>query len=363
MKLSALTGSLLDRRMFGRLLLGAGVCLTTSGSGARRARAHGQPVYYTWEGYDDPSFFVDYVADGRPLPIMQTYTDEVEAFQNLSAGMPADVSFPCADTLPHWREAGLLQPIDVSRLSNWPDVIEPLRHVPGTETDGQQWLAPVEWGTTSVIYRTDLVDIEEESYRLLWDPRYAGKLAFGEDVTESVIMAALAAGIADPFNMSDDELALLKQQLVAQRDLLKYYWTEPAMIEQDLRSGEIVATSGWSETYLSLKSEGVPVKYMNPREGILSWCCGLALMRSATMIDEAYDLIDAMLGVKAGLWLTSLGMVHSNRKVFEAGEHNFLAELGLPTDPTELLAGSVFLRKSPRLFEYQRMFEEVRGAS
>jgi spermidine/putrescine transport system substrate-binding protein len=352
-----------DRRMFGRLLAGAGAYLATCMIGARRAHSGNQPIYYTWEGYDDPEFFRDYVEKSGGLPTLQTFSDENEAFQNLYAGMQIDVAHPCADTIPHWREAELLQPIDTSRLSHWPDLIEPLRHIPGTTTDGRRWLVPVDWGTTSIIYRTDLVYIEEESYRLLWDERYAGKLAFGEDVTESVIMAALASGIGDPFNMSDEDLSTVKQALVTQRGILKYYWSDSAVVQQGLKSGELVASSGWSDTYLTLKKEGVPVKFMNPKEGILSWCCGLALMRSATDVDKAYELMNALIGPRAGEWLTGIGVAHSSRKTFDLAGHNLLAELGLPTDPAELLASSVFLRESPRLSDYQRMFDEVRGVS
>jgi spermidine/putrescine transport system substrate-binding protein len=360
---SSLIRSGVDRRMFGKLLAGTGAYLTSRLLGPRRARAGNQPIFYTWEGYEDPGFFADYVEESGGLPILQTFTDENEALQNLSAGMQVDVAHPCADTVQHWRKAGILQPIDTSRLSNWPDLIEPLRHIPGTATDGTQWLVPVDWGTTSVIYRTDLVDIEEESYRLLWDERYAGKLALGEDVTESVIMAALACGISDPFNMSDQDLSTVRQALAAQRGLLKYYWSDLTIVQQGLKSGELVASSGWSDIYLTLKKEGVPVKFMNPKEGIMSWCCGLALMETATEIDEAYELVNALIGPNAGQWLAGIGIAHSNRKTFERAGHNLLADLGLPTDPAELLASSVFLHESPRLADYQRMFDDVRGLS
>jgi hypothetical protein len=36
-------------------------------------------------------------------------------------------------------------------------------------------------------------------------------------------------------------------------------------------------------------------------------------------------------------------------------------EIGLPSDPAELLETSVFLRESARILDYQRMFDEVRS--
>lgn len=349
----------MGRRAFGRLLAGTGLTLATLSFGASRSFGAGQPTYYTWEGYDTPELFDAYAKADGALPLLQSYSDENEALENLSAGMPVDVAHPCADTLPHWRDAGLLQPIDVSRLSHWPDLIEPLRTIPGINDGGETWFVPIDWGTTSVIYRTDLVQIEEESYNLLWDERYAGKLAFGEDVTESVIMAALAAGVTDPFNMSDADLQLVRDALTRQHDLLKYYWSDPSVIVDDLKAGNLVATSGWSDTYFGLKEEGVPVAYMAPKEGILSWCCGAVLLKSATEIDQSYKLMDHLISPDAGAWFLGRHAGHANLKTLELAS----PDTGLPYDPVELLSTSTFLRVSPRLADYQMMFDEVRGVS
>lgn len=348
-----------SRRAFGRLLAGSGLALATMPLAAARGWAATQPIFYTWETFGDPTLFDSYVAANGTLPVLQTFSDENEAYHNLSAGMQADVVHPCTDTLPHWRDAGLLQPLDVSRLTNWPDLLEPLRQIPGINEGGQQWFVPLDWGTTSVIYRSDLVEIEDESYNLLWDERYVGKLALGEDVTESVIMAALASGITDPFEMSDGDLAIVRDSLVRQRDLLRYYWSDPSVIAEDLKSGSLVASSAWSETYLSLKQEGVPVKYMNPKQGVLSWCCGLVLMKSAAEVDQAYKLIDYLISPEAGAWAAEQNACHANRRALEMAQ----ADGRLPFDPVELLSTSVLLRASPRLDDYQQMFDEVRGES
>src|SRR3546814_3917037 len=55
------------------------------------------------------------------------------------------------------------------------DIFPALKSINGADADGQQWFAAVDWGNTSVIYRTDLVEVEEESWTILWDERYAGR--------------------------------------------------------------------------------------------------------------------------------------------------------------------------------------------
>jgi len=352
----------MSRRRLGRLLAGTGLCVATLALAPTRTRAKGLPVLYTWEGFDSPALVGDFPAKHGGPPIFQTFTDENEAFENLKAGLTVDLAHPCADTFGHWHDAGLLQPIDTGRLANWPDLFDRLKAVPGSQVNDRHLFIPVDWGTTSVAYRSDLVDSPEDSYRLLWDDRYAGKLSIGEDATETVMMAALVAGVADPFDMSDADLARVQALLANQKPLLKFYWSDDTVIKEAISNGDIVATSMWSDTFRSLKQQGVPVSFMRPKEGILSWCCGLVLAKSATEIDAAYELIDAILAPSTGVKWIERGSNHANRKTYELIDEKTLAELGVPRDPSELLAASVFLRDYPRLAEYQKMFDETRDS-
>jgi spermidine/putrescine transport system substrate-binding protein len=352
-----------SRRQLGRLLAGTGLSLATLSLLPAPARAQGAPVLYTWEGFDSLDLVGDFTAKHGAPPIFQTFVDENEALENLKAGFTVDLAHPCADTFGHWNEAGLLQPIDTSRLSNWPDLFERLKTVPGNQVNGKQLFIPVDWGTTSVAYRSDLVESPEESYRLLWDDRYAGKLSIGEDATETVMMAALVAGVADPFDMSAGDLARVETLLNRQKPLLKFYWSDDTVLKEAVSSGDIVATSMWSDTFRSLKQNGVPVSFMRPKEGILSWCCGLVLAKAATEVNAAYELIDAILAPATGVKWIERGSNHANRKTYELIDERTLAELGVPRDPSELLAASIFLRDYPRLAEYQQMFDETRDSN
>jgi spermidine/putrescine transport system substrate-binding protein len=354
--------AIMSRRRLGRLLAGTGLGAVAIALSPAPARARGLPVLYTWEGFDSPLLVGDFPAKHGGVPIFQTFTDENEAFENLKAGLTVDLAHPCADTFGHWHEAGLLEPIDAGRLANWPDLFERLKGVPGSQVGDKQLFIPVDWGTTSVAYRSDLVESPEDSYRLLWDSRYAGKLSIGEDATETVMMAALVAGVADPFDMSDADLIRVKALLASQKPLLKFYWSDDTVIKEAISNGDIVATSMWSDTFRSLKQKGVPVSFMRPKEGILSWCCGLVLAKSATKVDAAYDLIDAILAPSTGVKWIERGSNHANRKTYELIDERTLAELGVPRDPSELLATSIFLRDYPRLAEYQRMFDETRDS-
>jgi spermidine/putrescine transport system substrate-binding protein len=351
-----------SRRRFNQLLASVGLSAVTAPVLRRSARAEEEAIYFTWSGYDDPGFFPGYVKKHGANPNMPIFADEEEAFQKMRAGATYDVVHPCNNSLPRWLDAGVIQPIDTSRLSHWADVFDTLKTFEGAQRDGKQYFVPVDWGNTSIIYRTDLVDIEEESWALMWDERYAGKLAMAAAAEETVPIAAVVAGAADPFDLTDQEIAKAKDLLLKQKPLLRFYWDTNTTIEEGLASGELVASTGWNSSAVTLKNQGYAVKFMNPKEGIFTYCCGLVLAKDAPNADAAYDLLDAMIAPDAGKWLVEVqGYGHSNRKTFDLVDEKLLAERGLPRDPSEFLNNGIMFKPNKRLEAVSSMFEAVKA--
>lgn len=351
----------LSRRLLTRKLATVGLAMVAMPL-SQHAIADGRPVYFTWTDYDNPGFFPDYVVKHGEPPLMQTFLDENEALSQLKSGLPVDVVHPCNGQVKGWRDAGVLQTIDPSRLSHWPDVFEPLKTISGAVIDGQQWFIPIDWGITSVAYRPDLVDISEESWSLLWDQRYAGRLAVGQDASDTVTIAGILAGARDPFAMTDDEFARAKELLVRQRPLISFYWNDQTTMEAALADGQIVASTAWPANVAKLKKLGVPIKYMNPKEGAIGYACGLVLARAATEVDAAYDLMNAMLAPEAGKWLVeTLGYGHSNRKTFDIVDPRAWSDTGMPHDVVQLLNHGHFTHEYERYDVMQGILEQVMG--
>jgi spermidine/putrescine-binding protein len=103
---------------------------------------------------------------------------------------------------------------------------------------------------------------------------------------------------------------------------------------------------------------------MNPKEGILTWVCGLVLIEGGPGDEQAkYDFIDAMTAPESGqFFIDTYGYGHSNMKAFEAVPLKRLEELGI-SSPTALFAQGVFIAEiEPSLREkYIAMFEQVKA--
>lgn len=361
----------LSRREFKAGLASVGLGMTVAPLAGRQANAQGDehPTCFTWGGYEVPEMHQEYIDKHGSSPSFSLWGDEEEAEAKMIAGFRADVAMPCSYKVQKWNDFGFLQPIDTSRLRHWDDVLPVLQSVPDMIIDDQQLMVCAWWGLTSVTFRTDLapeyVDPEAHSWGILWDPKYAGRLSMIDSLIDGVMVAAIYSGAADPFNMTSSEVEVTKKLMVEQRPLLRYYTNDTTSWEQALASGELVAAASWNSTPLNLLQQDVPVAFMNPKEGPMTWTCGITLMSFAdeAKLDRAYDLIDAFLAPSTGdFWVGSYGMGHSNGKTYEAFSADELTMRGLPPDDVEgYIASGIFqatIRNEPEL---QAMYEEVKA--
>ncbi len=325
------------------------------------AVAEDQLNYFTWSGYEVPDLQKEFDTAHPGALQVTMFGDDDEAFTKVKAGFKPDIAHPCYDKLEHWKEAGLIQPMEKAKIKNWDKVFPVFRALPGVEDGDKVWMVPWDWGNVSITYRTDLIPDAEQSWNLLWDPKYKGQLATIDSIHDTPLVAAVLAGV-DPFNMDDAAIAKVKEVLVKQRDIVKMYTTDMTSVEQALASGELVAAMTWNASAVALKKNGVPVEYMNPKEGMLTWACGYVMIKDTPHADLAYDFINARLGKEPGQWLVeNYGYGSSSAESMGAVAPATLEELRLPADPEAMLKKTIFIETIHNSDKISKMFEEVKA--
>jgi len=318
--------------------------------------------YFTWDGYELPDFNKSFLAAHPGAVDIAKFGDDDEAFTKVKAGYHPDIAHPCYDKIQRWKEAGLIEPIDTTKLKSWDKVFPVFRNLPGLVEGNKTWFVPWDWGNTSITYRTDLIKNPEMSWKLLWDPQYKGKIAAIDAVHDTPMVAGLVAGV-DPFNMDDAQIEITRKKLQEQRPLLKMYTTDMTSIEQALASGELVAAMTWNASAVSLKKQGVPVEFMNPKEGMLTWVCGFVKMKGSGAHDDLiYDFINSRMEDASGQALIeNYGYGSSNSAAMQAEGADKLNALRLPVDPETMLKTTVFTGPIKNNEKITKMFEEVKA--
>ena len=273
---------------------------------------------FDWSGYEDPALNPAYVEKHGDGPTFTFFADEDEAFEKLRAGFKADVSHPCGTNIIKWRDAGLLQPLDTSKIAAWNDIMPGFREMKDlmTDTEGKAWFLPFDWGNTLPIYRTDLVKPEDiASLKAFADPKFKDKIAVIDNADATYALGLLAAGVTDVQNVSDEQFAAASAFLREVHKNVRIYATDSTELGQAMGSGEITLAWGWNEAATFLKANGVPVEVKrDTAEGIASWVCGYVHLKDAPGdVAKVYDFLNARMAPEvANYMVTAWGYGHAN---------------------------------------------------
>jgi spermidine/putrescine transport system substrate-binding protein len=302
-------------RTKGRLLGGAAAALLAAGAAAQDA---GGLTVFDWSGYDDPNLFSAYIAEHGAPPAFTFFGDEDEAFEKLRAGFRADIGHPCSQSVAKWREAGLLEPLDTSRIAGWDDLnpgimaMEDLVH----DDEGQAWLLPFDWGNTILTYNTARVDeAEVASLRAFADPRFAGRVSLPDNTDDAYALAYLATGVTDWSEATEEDFQAASAFLREVHPNVLFYWTDSTQLNQAMAAGEVDLAWAWNSTATELSAEGLPVAMKrDTAEGVTTWVCGYARLAGAPGSEDlAYDFLSAVNAPEVAAYIVETwGYGHAN---------------------------------------------------
>jgi putative spermidine/putrescine transport system substrate-binding protein/spermidine/putrescine transport system substrate-binding protein len=317
------------------LLLGIAVAAMCAGAAAP---ADDSLIVLEWSGYEDPLLNPAYVEKHPGGPEFSFAGDEDEAFEKVRAGFKADVGHPCAQSVEKWRDAGLLQPLDTSKIAGWDDILSGFKGMKNLMTDdnGTPWFMPFDWGNTALLYRTDKVsDKDAQSLRIFADPKYRGRVSIGDNADDAYALASLVIGLKDWATMTDAEFAEASAFLRDVHKNIRLYWTDDTDINQAFTNNEIDLAWGWNETAKTLAKEGLPLAMKrDTKEGLSTWVCGYVLFKDASEnLANAYEFLSARNAPHVAKYLVSefgyghgnaVGMASSDPQTLKAGNFDDL---------------------------------------
>ena len=336
------------------------ICL----SGPLPAQASGPATLFQWEDYMDPPFLAEYQRSFHENPHVAMFADEDEAFAKMRAGFKPDVMGPCYYEFPRWEAAGLLAPIDTTKLRNWNKISPTLRNLPGISAGPNKvWFVPHYWGNTSITFRTDLAPeyIRSQSWNILFDPKYRGRVSVLDGVDDTVPFIAHMIGI-DAYSMTPAQWQKVQDKLREVVGQTRFISSDDTQLAQGLASGEIVAAMSWRIVYATLHREGKPVAYMNPKGGMFTYVCGLVMHKNPSDEAKALALIDSSIGDGAATYtIEHIGDEPSNETILQRIPNATFQNLGLTRDFETFLKGGIFQQRLKNKEEIVNAWTEIRA--
>jgi spermidine/putrescine transport system substrate-binding protein len=298
---------------------------------------------FLWGGYDDDGLFGSY-AEEYGSPAYTTFGDAEEGLQKLRAGAEFDLAWPCQGEIKRWVRAGVLEPLDTSRIDNWNDMFPEVRDLPSGMVDGKNYFAPVDWGDTTLFYMADRVtwmNDDNESFDLMEDPRVNGKVGILDSAADSLFLMMHHLGTdireKDQLTKAAIDQAINKFREMRDNGQIRAFFGDTSSMVEALGNEEIDVALGWNEI-----AWNAGAKMMQPSNGTMTWACGLAIVKGADL-DKAYAMINGATSQQTSEYLLSeWGYGHSNMKGFSALTADELAERGVAANPAAHLSNGMF---------------------
>lgn len=273
-------------------------------------------IVFDWAGFEEQSLIEGYVAKHGQMPTYAFFGDDDEAFQKVASGFKADVVHPCSQMVSKYRDAGLIEPWDVSRIPNFGEIAPRFLNSSIFKDDSGVWYIPTDYAYTAIAYNTAEVPAEDiASLQVFHNPKYAGRISLPDNTDDIWVLALLATGVTDWTNVTDDQFAAAAAWLRTAHENVRTYWADPSELAQLMATGEVLVAWSWNDSIALMREEGFNVGFQRQAaEGASSWFCGYVNIKDAPGSDDkAYDFINAWLdhGSAKGL-LDNFGYAHSN---------------------------------------------------
>lgn len=180
---------------------------------------------------------------------------------------------------------------------------------------GNKYSVPYMFGTVGLIYNTDYVNEDVDSWDILWNEKYKNEIFMFNTYRDTIGAALKSLGYS--LNTTDEkELASAKEALLKQKSLVKIY--ESDLGTETIANGETYINMIWSGEGLNLQDEYPNLKYVVPKEGANFWIDSLCIPKNAANVEGAEKFINFVSDKESALRIADeIGYTTPNKEARE----------------------------------------------
>jgi putrescine transport system substrate-binding protein len=264
---------------------------------------------YNWSDYVGEGVLEDFTAETGIKVVYDVY-DSMEILETklLAGGSGYDVVVPTDRNLARLIQAGIMQPLDKSKIPNLSHQWDAIRQRLETYDPGTEHSTNYMWGTTGIGFNVAKIaeimpDAPLDSWALVFDPDVVSKFKdcgiHFLDSPDDIIPAALAYLGLPPDSKDPAELEQAGELLMTIRPNVQKFHSSEYI--NALANGDICIAIGYSGDVLQARDRAdeagndVEIGYSIPKEGALMWLDSFAIPADAPHPEEALAFINFML--------------------------------------------------------------------
>jgi len=250
---------------------------------------------FNWGEYMDETLLTQFEKETGIRVNYKTYdTNETLLAKMEAGGSSFDVVFPSDYAISEMIQKDMLLPLNFSNIPNYLYIDDQAKNQ--SYDPGNQYSVPYFWGTIGILYNKNLISEPIDSWDVLWDENYKGKILMKKDVRDSMGIALKRLGYS--MNSKDEkELREAKDSLVVQKPLLNGYYGDE--IKDMIANGDAAMGVTYSgdpmDLYWDDSADFSYVGYAIPKEGTNVWYDAMVIPKSSKHQKEAEMFINFML--------------------------------------------------------------------
>lgn len=321
-----------------------------------------------WEGYADPKFVRDF-EESYHCRVTASYmgsSDELVAKLRGGSAGNYDIISPSSDVATMIAKAGLATALNLTKIPAYNQLSPLLRSLPLVKIEDKTYGVPFMWGPDPLLYDASVFPAAPDSWSILWDPRYKGRISVWDDLS-TVYMAAQVLGYDQPdpgqlYNLTDEQLEKVKKKLLELKPNVRKMWATGGELTNLFENREVVLAMGWPLMTNELRKRGFSIGETIPKENTTGWIDHLMVTAASEHKDLAYEFLEYMVRPKTQKAVTDVtGYIPANPQAAQFMTADEKKNLHLD-DVDSYYKRLYFWQNVPRRDKYNQIWNEVKAA-
>ncbi len=271
---------------------------------------------------------------------------------------PYDVAIPSDYMIKRMLDEGMLNKINMDNIPNFKYIDERFKSL--SYDPANEYSVPYMWGTVGILYNKTMVSDPVNSWKILWDKKYAKRIIMPDSERDSIGITLKMLG----FSMNTKEISELEQakiKLMEQKPLVMAYVVDEV---RDMMIGESAALAVvWSGDAYYCLSENENLAYVIPREGTNYWFDSMVIPNTSKHRKEAETFINFMCSTKAAFNNADyIGYATPHSEVLKMLDPVLVSDPAAYPKQEDLLTSEIFEYPGDEINrEYNRIWTEIKA--
>ena len=258
-------------------------------AGTAIAHAEGELQLFNWGDYTSPELLKKFEDETGIKVTVTDYDSNDAALAKIEAGGHGfDLVVPSANYVQIYVEKGLVQELDLSKLSNHGNIAP--QWMESSYDPGRKFSVPWQWGSTGVAVNKTAYSGDINTSAIFMDPpeELVGKVNVTPEMNDVLSLAIMYEG-GEPCTEDTEILKKVRDALLEAKP--KWQSMDYGMTEK-MAANDVMASVYWNGAIFRARLKNDKVQYGYPKEGYPLWMDQVALLSDAKNVDEAYKFLD-----------------------------------------------------------------------